>query len=177
MNKENVKKVLDAIKANPESWDQTQWHCGSSHCFAGHAQLMSGNPQDSRTTRRDARAFLDMSRVDADWAFAGHRTLDELKELLSDGYDRDGYDRDGYDRDGYDRDGYDRDSYNHDGYDHDGYDHDGYDRDGLDRDGYNRDGYNRDGYNRDGLDRDGYNRDGYDRDGLDRDGLDRNNRP
>ena len=42
MNVENFKRVLGHIKAHPETWNQGEWHCGTAHCFAGHAQIMSG---------------------------------------------------------------------------------------------------------------------------------------
>lgn len=38
---ERLKAVLAAIEANPQHWDQEQWHCGTSHCFAGFAQLLA----------------------------------------------------------------------------------------------------------------------------------------
>jgi hypothetical protein len=138
MNKTNYKKVLDTIEANPACWRQDAWHCDSSHCFAGWAQILSGKRADSYTTRRDARIFLDLSAVDADYFFAAHRTLEDFRA----GYDRDGYDcygyRDGYDCYGYNRFGYNPDGYNRAGYDRFGYDLDGYDLDGLDLDGLDR---------------------------------------
>lgn len=33
--------VLKTIEENPQHWDQNNWHCGTSHCFAGFAQLLS----------------------------------------------------------------------------------------------------------------------------------------
>ena len=41
MNAVNFKRVLDAIHANPDSWRQDRWHCGTQHCFAGQAQLLA----------------------------------------------------------------------------------------------------------------------------------------
>lgn len=32
--------TLDWIKANPGHWDQMYWHCGTSHCFAGVAEML-----------------------------------------------------------------------------------------------------------------------------------------
>ena len=149
MNKANYRRVLDQIEQHPDTWDQSQWHCGSTHCFAGWAQLLSGMPANDETTRRDARIYLDISIHEADYFFSPHRTISELR----DGYTRAGYDRDGYDRAGYTRDGLDRAGYNRAGYDRAGYDWAGYNRDGLDRAGYNRAGYNLAGYDRDGLDK------------------------
>jgi hypothetical protein len=150
MNKENFQKVIDEIEKNPDSFDQKNWHCGTKHCFAGHAQILGGFTINPKTTRRDARIFLDVSKNEADWLFNPSRTLDDFKNFLNGCY---GYDRDGYNCYGYDRDGYNCYGYNRDGYNRDGYDHDGYNRDGYNRDGHNRDGYNRDGYDYDGLDK------------------------
>ena len=43
INKELMLNTLAAIKANPQHWDQTSWHCGTTHCFAGFAELLSRN--------------------------------------------------------------------------------------------------------------------------------------
>jgi hypothetical protein len=147
MNKERMQIIVDRIEANPACWKQSSWHCGTSHCLAGHAQIDSGANPDNNTVRRDARMWLDLSLSEANYLFAGTRTIEDFKAALTDSYDRAGYDRDVYDRAGYDRDG------------------------------YNRAGYDRDGYNRAGYDRDVYDRAGYDRDGYDRDDLDKNNKP
>lgn len=108
MNREHYQLVLDQITAHPETWNQTQWHCGTTHCFAGWAQVLSGQPANKDTARRDARIYLDLSYQEADYLFAAHRSLNDLR----DAYDGAGYDRDGYNRAGYDRDGYDRDGFN-----------------------------------------------------------------
>ena len=136
MNKANYRRVLDQIEQHPDTWDQSQWHCGSTHCFAGWAQLLSGKTSNEETTRRDARIYLDISIHEADYFFGAKRTLEELK----DGYTRAGLDLAGYDWDGHDRYGYTRAGYNRAGYDRYGYDRYGYNRAGLDRAGYDRDG-------------------------------------
>ena len=99
MNKENVQKVLDLIEANPSCWNQEKWHCGTTHCFAGHAQILSGKQENVKTVRTDARIYLDLSLADADWAFYFLRTLEELKTLINHaGYNRYGYNHAGYNR-------------------------------------------------------------------------------
>src|SRR5215469_18928586 len=111
MNTTNFKKVLGHIKASQSCWKQDDWHCGTSHCFGGWAQILSGKPANNATVRRDARVFLELTAHQADYCFAGQRRLVDFEEMLAvpDGYNWAGRDRDGYDRDGYDRDGYDRD--------------------------------------------------------------------
>ena len=122
MNKENYQKVLDQIIAHPKTWDQRAWHCGTEHCFAGWAQVLSGQPVSVVNVRRDARVYLDISAYEAAWLFGAARTLDELKAYNQKDPFQHGYNQDGYDRRGYNREGYDRQ----------GYDSNGYDRDGLD---------------------------------------------
>jgi hypothetical protein len=38
INKELLRETLQDIKGNPKHWNQRQWHCGSSHCFAGFVE-------------------------------------------------------------------------------------------------------------------------------------------
>lgn len=37
---QRLAQVLEAIEANQDHWDQELWHCGTSHCFAGFANLI-----------------------------------------------------------------------------------------------------------------------------------------
>ena len=92
-NIENCKLVLQKIKENPDQWDQGSWHCGSSHCFAGWAQILAGKEADSDAARRDARIFLGLTKYEADYYFDADRTLEDLETVLEDGYDSDGLDR------------------------------------------------------------------------------------
>lgn len=187
MNIENYKKVLAQIVANPETWDQTHWHCDTSHCFAGHAQIMSGYEVNAKTAKRDARAWLDLSFHEANYLFGAYRTIEDFKTVLTDGFyningfnrdglDRDGFDHNGFDRHGYSRDGYDCNGFSRDGYNLGGYDYYGYHRNGFNGDGYNRKGFDCNGFDKNGFDCKGFNRNGYDADGYDLDGLDKNNK-
>jgi len=112
MNIINFTKVLDTIKAHPETWNQAKWHCGTTHCFAGHAQILAGHEPDVGTVIYDAMKFLGISSIDEGWLFYSYRTLSDFEVFLAtydqytEGYDKDGFDRDGYDKDGFDRDGY-----------------------------------------------------------------------
>ena len=136
VNETNFRLVLDKIKAHPQCWKQDSWHCGTQHCFAGWAQILSGKEANDQTVRRDARVWLGLSKVQADYLFAAASRMADFESFIEKddraGYDRAGYNRDGYNRAGYDCDGYNRDGYNRAGYDCDGYDSDGYDCDGLD---------------------------------------------
>jgi hypothetical protein len=113
-NIENIKKVLEVIENNPETWDQSSWHCGTSHCFAGHAQILAGKEINDETCRRDARTFFGFTGFEADYFFYSYRTLEELKTSLDPNslrnYDLYSLDEEGYDRYGYDEDGLDIDN-------------------------------------------------------------------
>jgi hypothetical protein len=156
-------EIIETIEANPSCWKQNSWHCGTSHCYGGWAQIKSGKPANDGTVRRDARMALGLTLTEANYAFNGSNSLETIKNLpkylkeYRDGFDRDGFDRGGFDRGGFNR--YGLDPY------------------GFDRDGFNRYGFNRDGLNRHGFNRHGFNRDGFNRDGFDSDGLDVNNNP
>lgn len=104
MNEERFRQVLEQIENHPETWDQTDWHsdCGTAHCFAGWAQILSGAPIVKGHARRDARIYLDLSRDEADYYFNGDRTLEDFREALT--YNREGYNRAGYDCEGLDTD-------------------------------------------------------------------------
>jgi len=38
IDKKLLRETLQLIKDNPQHWDQSSWHCGSSHCFAGFVE-------------------------------------------------------------------------------------------------------------------------------------------
>ena len=39
-NQVNLEATLAAIEAHPDHWDQNKWHCGTSHCIAGFAEML-----------------------------------------------------------------------------------------------------------------------------------------
>lgn len=41
--------TLAYIEANPETWNQGEWVCGTTMCFAGHAVALSGIHVDGNT--------------------------------------------------------------------------------------------------------------------------------
>ena len=130
-NIENIQKVIDIITENPSCWNQREWHCGTSHCFAGHGQIQLRGYEDTRTTRRDARIYFGFTFAEANYFFHAFRTLAELTLAVNDSYDESGYNPDGYDRQGFDKDGYDRYYYSKDGAFHSQIRQ--YDEDGLDQ--------------------------------------------
>ena len=138
----NVKlaaQVINHILDNPETWDQGDWHCETTHCFAGYVQIMGGHPERAETCRQDLIDLLECSREDAIWLIYSGRTLPELHAYVKSYVEGVPY---------FDADGYDRNRYNRYGYNRYGYDRYGYDCYGYDRHGYNRSGYDRYGYDR-----------------------------
>ena len=78
-------QVLDKIEAEPEHWEQSRWHssCGTKHCFAGWAQLMSGKEDGwGCTAREDAMEWLELTDVEAQHLFHTNRTIADFKEFL-----------------------------------------------------------------------------------------------
>lgn len=189
MNLKNMQLVIDKIESDPACWDQSLWHCKTTHCFFGLAQIMSGRPVNNESVRRDARIFLGMNLLEANYFASTRRTLQEFKDAISnrdgsvwDEFDRKGFDHTGFNRMGFDQEGFNRGGFNRGGFNRMGFDWDGFNREGFnwagfDREGYDREGFDRDGFNRGGFNRAGFNQEGYDQEGFDMDGLNRNNNP
>lgn len=83
INIELLTKTLEAVKANPEHWNQEKWHCGTSHCFAGFVELIANDlPLDShseelRNDERFHKVFDPAYRFLIRW-----KTPDNSKRLL-----------------------------------------------------------------------------------------------
>jgi len=88
MNAENFAQVIAAIDADPSSWDQVEWHswCMTKHCFAGHAQILSGVPFKRMLVglfaRSDAVRWLDLKASEADYLFNPSRTMADFRDFL-----------------------------------------------------------------------------------------------
>lgn len=39
MRVKRLREIVDYIEKHPEHWDQSTWHCDTSHCVAGFAQI------------------------------------------------------------------------------------------------------------------------------------------
>ena len=83
MNQIHFKMVMDAIKANPASWNQGTYHCKTAHCFAGHAELLLGQSDPTRTVEIANRVDRIIQLVDEDRRLSTHE-LDELDMLIGD---------------------------------------------------------------------------------------------
>ena len=125
-------EVVNHILDNPDLWDQYEWHCGTTHCFAGHVQIMGGRAENAKKCFNDLIELLGVCEEDADWLTNSRRPLSDLHAYVKSYVNGTPY----FDRYGYDPHGYDR----HNRY-QEGYDCYGYDRNGYDRRGYNQEGY------------------------------------
>ena len=99
VNVELLQKTLNAIKANPQHWNQKTWHCGTSHCFAGFAELIANNiPIETSAedliairytkllpygTGSYAEKLLGISDEDGDVLFHGYNTLEQLERMVA----------------------------------------------------------------------------------------------
>lgn len=96
MNIQRFNQVLAMIEANPAHWNQQFWHCNSSHCFAGFAELECLKLQPRHTicdvvaarveaantaakTWQVAIDYLELTEEQADWLFLPYRTLDDFR--------------------------------------------------------------------------------------------------
>ncbi len=94
------RQVLDWIKANPQHWNQVDWHCQTSHCVAGVAEMFSLNldpmsPSDCETVIYDmlksglkiptplrAREWMGLSEAQADTLFDADNSLGYIEKLF-----------------------------------------------------------------------------------------------
>jgi hypothetical protein len=184
--------ALERITAHPFTHFQQSWHstidrgdktfahpCGTTHCWAGHIDLIIGIPvtYQAYSLYNDVKAIMQMDKDAWDkMTYAGNSLarLEAFHRLyfVDSVFGVDGFDADGYDEEGYDRDGYNDSDYDRDGYDYNGYDSNGFDSLGYDADGYDSNGFDSLGYDSDGFDSNGYDSNGYDSNGFDSLGYD-----
>lgn len=105
MNAPRLKVIIDRIKKKPDCWNQAVFHdafCGTAHCIAGHAQLdmlkangkkvkyllsshavvrngFLGLKEKQRYAFYDGQEWLGLTRMEANYLFAPHRTLLEIE--------------------------------------------------------------------------------------------------
>ncbi len=93
LNKKLLQLTLDTIKANPQHWDQQQWHCGTTHCFVGFAYLLHHNLPLTTTehdlgidilfrTRGEATILLGLAPYQANRLFSAGNTLEDLEHIV-----------------------------------------------------------------------------------------------
>jgi len=103
------RQIMKLIIADPDSWDQRRWHCGTTHCVGGHAELMAAGvdssssntatlvskkfqkyeaaEQDAGRWSTEARAahWLGITMIQAGKLFYSHNTLRHLKKIAKTG--------------------------------------------------------------------------------------------
>jgi len=98
-NIELARRAIKNIEANPDTWEQDSWHCGTAYCFAGHVALLAGATWADGTpdceyviTLGDkyayarvndyARRVLEITQNQACVLFCGENELDDLKQII-----------------------------------------------------------------------------------------------
>lgn len=69
MNIKLLKRIKRQILRNPKQFSMAHWHCGTTHCIAGWAQVLAGKAPDVHHAVWDARHALAISDEQADQLF------------------------------------------------------------------------------------------------------------
>jgi len=77
--KELLRAAVNQIIRHPETWDQGDWHCGTSHCVGGHCQILAGHEVDRYTARNQVVEAVGLSDEAANWLFDAGRSLSEIR--------------------------------------------------------------------------------------------------
>jgi len=78
--------AIARIEANPKSWDQSAWHCDTSHCYAGHIDLILCElnafelPPWADNLNYNVRAVLGLDKDSWLSITATYNTLQEIKD-------------------------------------------------------------------------------------------------
>jgi hypothetical protein len=79
--KELYVAAINQIIAKPETWDQSEWHCGTTHCVGGHCQIMGGRPESIKSVCKDCQDLLGLDYDAVSWMTSANRTFVELYEF------------------------------------------------------------------------------------------------
>lgn len=90
INKELHLTTLELVEQNLQHWEQTDWHCGTTHCFAGFVvmQLLGLSVKDacpnheSINTKLIAREALGLERYSATTLFYTTNTIQDLRHYV-----------------------------------------------------------------------------------------------
>lgn len=78
-------KTLDHIKAHPKHWDQSVWHCGTTHCFAGLVELFTTGEDESTALTWDVAAeALGIDDIESRLLFNPENKLSDLVKQVED---------------------------------------------------------------------------------------------
>ncbi len=78
-----LRAAVNTILRDPETWNQRNWHtwddgCATTHCIAGHCQVLVGRDADSGRCKSEVTELLGISVETADWLFDCDRTIHEI---------------------------------------------------------------------------------------------------
>ncbi len=57
-------QVIKRIQSDPNPWNQYKWHCVTTHCFAGHADILAGNKQMQIPKKYEYKNIADYNKAD-----------------------------------------------------------------------------------------------------------------
>ena len=78
-------KALDYIRTHPKEWNQSVWHCETTHCFAGLVELFTtGEDESSALTWDVAEEALGIDGVESRLLFNPENKLPDLVEHVED---------------------------------------------------------------------------------------------
>lgn len=95
VNVELLRDTLDHIETHPQEWDQSDWWCETTACFAGHAALLAGADLVDEATQKvtydgkrmhisdAAQLALRLSDREAVRLFAGSNDLGDLRRIVA----------------------------------------------------------------------------------------------
>jgi hypothetical protein len=90
INKELLSTTLELIEQNYQHWRQAEWHCGTTHCFAGFVvmQLLELSVKDecpnheSLNTKLIAQEALGLEKYSASALFCATNTIKDLRHYV-----------------------------------------------------------------------------------------------
>jgi hypothetical protein len=89
INVELINQTKDWMNAHPEHHDQMLWHCGTSHCFFGIAEMLSKGKSPSEcflgnsdNTYEFSKSALGLTEAQACYLCSKQRTIDEINEAV-----------------------------------------------------------------------------------------------
>jgi hypothetical protein len=80
--KELLLAVLTRITNHPETWNQSFWHCGTTHCVAGWCQIIGGFNINTDPLITSERA-TGLTMWESAWLFDSNRTLPEITSFIN----------------------------------------------------------------------------------------------
>jgi hypothetical protein len=89
VNSKLLLDTIDWIEQNPTHWNQGSWHCGTTHCFKGVAEMLEAElcpAEEFLGEGLDPQAFgrlvLGLSTLQVDLLFFPDRSLLQLRTLV-----------------------------------------------------------------------------------------------